>query len=605
MPITPNPPADFNKNFKPLGSFRFWCQKVLPLVYDDSLSYYELLCKVVDYLNKTMEDVESLNDAYNQLQEYVNNYFDSLDVTQEINNKLDEMATDGTLQNMLMDIMGEYNIPVFVSSLTDMKDQTKIYVYSQNGHIYFWNGSSFADSGLVYGITSEAMLSYGSLIHHNNLPFTDANNMTANKIYLISADVVAGDIANLPEYGVNTVLMTASYMGGFGGCVQIATTVNTNNTYFRASYASGTFTQWHKSVWDLSAQLTSTDILVNKGNLPFTDSTKAPINKIYLIGADIEESDISGLPYYGVTGVLSTFGYDPDNENFGGVTQMYGIVNNNITCFRTSYNSGSFSQWNTTEKILYDTDYPTLISLFNRAKTIGNCTVVITKDHNLVDEYTQAFFQNYTANVNNYGLPIGFGNTYIFQNHAKIICHLQPQWKDANYWFSPLYAWDSDFTVKNLHIQCSNCRYAVHEDPYPSGLTNNYNHAYIDSIIKFDNTNNGSDRVLMQAFGCGISPDCSLVIRGAILDCNAPTLGSTIGVHSTNYPETGTTSRSNVTITNVVNSRGGLNINAQNTGGSDYYSITNNYSPNGEFLKSNNGFSVFRFHNNKIGTYED
>jgi hypothetical protein len=35
--------------------FRFWCQKVLPLVYDDSLSYYETLCRVVDKLNEVIE----------------------------------------------------------------------------------------------------------------------------------------------------------------------------------------------------------------------------------------------------------------------------------------------------------------------------------------------------------------------------------------------------------------------------------------------------------------------------------------------------------------------------------------------------------------------
>lgn len=38
-----------------LNYFRFWCYKVLPLVYDDSLSYYEVLCKVVDYINKLIE----------------------------------------------------------------------------------------------------------------------------------------------------------------------------------------------------------------------------------------------------------------------------------------------------------------------------------------------------------------------------------------------------------------------------------------------------------------------------------------------------------------------------------------------------------------------
>ena len=84
------------------GSFRFWCQTVLPLVYDDSLSYYEMLNKVVKYLNNVISDISnvetnvtSLLDAYNSLQEYVNTYFDSLDVQEEINNKLDGMASDG------------------------------------------------------------------------------------------------------------------------------------------------------------------------------------------------------------------------------------------------------------------------------------------------------------------------------------------------------------------------------------------------------------------------------------------------------------------------------------------------------------------------------
>lgn len=101
------------------GAFKFWCQMALPIVYDDSLSYYELLNKVVAYLNNTISDVataetniENINDtvehnmdalltAYNLLQGYVNDYFDNLDVQEEINNKLDEMATSGALTDLL------------------------------------------------------------------------------------------------------------------------------------------------------------------------------------------------------------------------------------------------------------------------------------------------------------------------------------------------------------------------------------------------------------------------------------------------------------------------------------------------------------------------
>lgn len=91
-----------------LRPFRFWCQKVLPLVYDDELSYYELLCKVVDYLNKTMENVNSLSEnfdelqsAFNTLKNYVDDYFKNLDVQEEINKKLDEMAINGYFDDLI------------------------------------------------------------------------------------------------------------------------------------------------------------------------------------------------------------------------------------------------------------------------------------------------------------------------------------------------------------------------------------------------------------------------------------------------------------------------------------------------------------------------
>lgn len=118
MSKNPLPPADFTPDmgdYKALRPFRYWCQKVLPLVYDDSLSYYELLCKVVDFLNKTMEDVgtlhgdvEAIRNAYDQLQGYVNTYFDNLDVQEEINEKLDQMTASGTLAPYFAPYVNQY-----------------------------------------------------------------------------------------------------------------------------------------------------------------------------------------------------------------------------------------------------------------------------------------------------------------------------------------------------------------------------------------------------------------------------------------------------------------------------------------------------------------
>ena len=46
-----------------LNKMRFYCQPILPLVYDESMSYYETLCKVVGQLNTTGETVNKLNEG--------------------------------------------------------------------------------------------------------------------------------------------------------------------------------------------------------------------------------------------------------------------------------------------------------------------------------------------------------------------------------------------------------------------------------------------------------------------------------------------------------------------------------------------------------------
>lgn len=72
---------NLNPDLKPtvdMSKFRFWCQKVLPLVYDDSISYYEVLGKMVTYLNQVIdnvnadtENVQTLKDAFDELADYI------------------------------------------------------------------------------------------------------------------------------------------------------------------------------------------------------------------------------------------------------------------------------------------------------------------------------------------------------------------------------------------------------------------------------------------------------------------------------------------------------------------------------------------------------
>ena len=64
-----------------LRFFKFWCYKVLPLVYDDSLSYYEVLCKVVNYINELIEqdrifgqELDNLKGDMVAVQEWIANF---------------------------------------------------------------------------------------------------------------------------------------------------------------------------------------------------------------------------------------------------------------------------------------------------------------------------------------------------------------------------------------------------------------------------------------------------------------------------------------------------------------------------------------------------
>lgn len=46
-----------------LNKMSFYCQPILPIVYDESMSYYETLCKVVGQLNATGDTVNKLNEG--------------------------------------------------------------------------------------------------------------------------------------------------------------------------------------------------------------------------------------------------------------------------------------------------------------------------------------------------------------------------------------------------------------------------------------------------------------------------------------------------------------------------------------------------------------
>ena len=61
-------------NISPLSGF--YCQKVLPLTYDNSLSYYEQLCKTTHKINEVIQVING--EITKSLQEYIDQHFNDL-----------------------------------------------------------------------------------------------------------------------------------------------------------------------------------------------------------------------------------------------------------------------------------------------------------------------------------------------------------------------------------------------------------------------------------------------------------------------------------------------------------------------------------------------
>lgn len=135
-----------------------------------------------------------IEEEWDKYKKYIDDYFDNLDVQEQIDNKINEMIEDGTFTDLLTPIIAEYNNPIFVESTSAMTDHGKTYVLTTNGHIYTWNdlSESFADTGLIYGNSNNVLIYRGAVRSGTNL----INDILAPGIYTLATSDIAGGLPN-------------------------------------------------------------------------------------------------------------------------------------------------------------------------------------------------------------------------------------------------------------------------------------------------------------------------------------------------------------------------------------------------------------------------
>ena len=103
--------------------FRNWVLENFPFLEDDfdALTDYELFCKMMEYVKEFAKDNEDFNKRLTDLENYIKN----LDLQDEVNNKLDEMTQDGTLQEIVASYLNSKAVFCF-DNVASMKSATNL-----------------------------------------------------------------------------------------------------------------------------------------------------------------------------------------------------------------------------------------------------------------------------------------------------------------------------------------------------------------------------------------------------------------------------------------------------------------------------------------------
>ena len=103
--------------------FRNYVIRNFPFLEDDfdALTDYQLFCKMVSYMKKALIKIDGFEDKLNKYE----NYFENLNVQEEINNKLDEMAESGELEEIIALFLAYSNILGF-DTISDMQESQSL-----------------------------------------------------------------------------------------------------------------------------------------------------------------------------------------------------------------------------------------------------------------------------------------------------------------------------------------------------------------------------------------------------------------------------------------------------------------------------------------------
>lgn len=188
--------------------------------------------------------------------------------------------------------------------------------------------------------------------------------------------------------------------------------------------------------------------------------------------------------------------------------------------------------------------YTSLLEGIIAATSSINSTVYVEEGtYDLVEEfedyYGSSFFTTYTASSPK-GIMLKSGVKVIFSSNAKVVFNYEGNNDTVKHEFSPFNSDVGGFTLENLTLKASNCRYCVHDERNSS--EDMYVNKYVNCDMKLDNSNNNSESHgsqeqwgYFQVIGGGLGKNGEVEIKNCIFESlGLPASGySIVSYHNT------------------------------------------------------------------------
>ena len=154
-------------------------------------------------------------------------------------------------------------------------------------------------------------------------------------------------------------------------------------------------------------------------------------------------------------------------------------------------------------------------------KYMDSTLYVDSGTYDLVQEFGQEWFDSLTSGDTLSGLVLKNNIHVVFSPNSKVVSHYAGNNQYAQSLYSPFNAGEYGYTIENLNLECSRCRYAIHDER--NGEDELYRATMVNCKMSIDNSQNDywSNH---HCVGGGLGTNSEVTIKNCIFSTDVDTL---------------------------------------------------------------------------------